>query len=549
MKNRPSLFANLFAIAFLALCTGPRDSWAAPTLQLGEKGILIENGSLKCTLSYPVPVNREKKKGKIQEKTASESGVTLKYEQGGQLEMQLANGEMVLKASAMPEDTAQLYFTMRLSTAAITNGTWQFDAKTGVFPTLAAEGQIFQGHAKKLLLSAASGEGFFIEMPASSFQQMMDLRQFQKKEFHWQCWLPFSAGGQPESVKIGSNSGTIASVTAAASPAAVAPPPVPSKAPTASNTDRQKFGQIMKWEEKKSGTRILKWREGKRAAFLLGFDDNGASHVNAVIPELEKRKMVGNFYINPGNGLWKKHEKLWEAAAKSPYVALHNHTYLHTGAQSVESFEEDVIKTNDIIYGITPHLMKPRIIGFRQPGGVLWKITKEETKGILSKLHMVNRPWLDGPPLSMKSLEEVIKPVETALANGETGFVDFHGVGGDSNSAPTEWFIALLDKLDEHRDQFWIADTVSWFKYQSERKSAEIKVLESDDSKVRVSLTCAADPTYYDLPLSVAVEVPASWKDCKVTQGSQSLQVRAAGGEVRFDALPGADEILITPQS
>ncbi len=521
---------------------------AAPDLKIGEQGVLIENGGVKCTLAFPVPVNEAKAKAKILEKTVSETGAILKYDGGAQIDLGIQNGEISMKASGMPADTWTLFFAMKVDIAPVVNGKWQFDSASGIFPVQETAGQIYQGNAKNFSMVSPVGPSVVLSLPSSAYQQLQDLRRFQVKAYYWQCWLPFPAGTQNLSIKISETSGEVASPNAATAAAPVSAPVAPAAAPKVPE-DRQKWGQLTGIpEEKKTGTRILKWKGGKQAAFLLGFDDCGVTHLTNVIPALEKRKMVGSFYVNPGSPQWKKHLPEWEEAAKNPYVVLCDHTFLHLGTQSVEELEADVVKTNAIIYALTPQLKNPRIIVFRTPGGVPWKVSAKERDAVLAKYHMVNRPWLDGPPLTMKSLPPVLATVDRALAKGETGFVDFHGIGGDGNSSPVEWFVALLDKLDEHRDQFWITDTVSWFQYQEERKKSQLKVLPSDVSQVRVGLTCSSDPAYYDLPLTLAVEVPASWKECKVTQGAKTWQATAAGGEVRFDVLPGADEIVVQPQ-
>jgi len=520
---------------------------AAPELKLGEQGVLITNGAMKCSLAFPVPVNQAKAKAKILEKTVSETGVILKYEGGGEIDLSVPNGEIAMKISDMPADTWTLFLTMKADTALVANGKWQFDSQAGIFPVQETPGQIYQGNARNLSMVPPAGPGIAFSLPSSAFQQLQDLRRFQVKAYYWQCWLPFPAATQNLSIKINEATGEGSSPgTAAAAPAST---PVAQAAAPKPAEDRQKWGQLNGIpEEKKTGTRILKWKDGKQAAFLLGFDDCGVTHLTTVIPELQKRKMAGNFYVNPGSPQWKKHLPEWEEAAKNPYVVLHDHTFLHLGTQSAEELEQDVVKTNAVIYALTPQLKNPRIIVFRTPGGVPWKVSAKDRDAVLAKYHMVNRPWIDGPPLTMKSLPPVLATVDRALAKGETGFVDFHGIGGDGNSSPVEWFTALLDKLDEHRDQIWITDTVSWFQYQEERRKSQLKVLQSDASQVRVGLTCSADPAYYDLSLTVAVEVPASWKECKVTQGAKTWRAMAAGGEVRFDVLPGADEIVVQPQ-
>lgn len=39
-------------------------------------------------------------------------------------------------------------------------------------------------------------------------------------------------------------------------------------------------------------TQILKWKDGKKGAFTLAFDDSAPSQLKNVVPELEKRKIV-----------------------------------------------------------------------------------------------------------------------------------------------------------------------------------------------------------------------------------------------------------------
>lgn len=46
-------------------------------------------------------------------------------------------------------------------------------------------------------------------------------------------------------------------------------------------------------------THIAPWRDDKRAPFVLMFDDSMPSHVNIVLPELKRRRLVGVFYVTP----------------------------------------------------------------------------------------------------------------------------------------------------------------------------------------------------------------------------------------------------------
>src|SRR2546426_1324490 len=59
-------------------------------------------------------------------------------------------------------------------------------------------------------------------------------------------------------------------------------------------------------------TTVLKWKDGKKAVFLLMFDDSAPTDIKNVIPELKKRGMTGTFYIVPGGGPFKAAQKAWE---------------------------------------------------------------------------------------------------------------------------------------------------------------------------------------------------------------------------------------------
>jgi hypothetical protein len=120
------------------------------------------------------------------------------------------------------------------------------------------------------------------------------------------------------------------------------------------------------------------------------------------------------------------------------------------------------------------------------------------------------------------------------------GYLVFHGVGGDWLVTPVEWFTALLDKLEQHRDDLWVTDCASWKKYTSERDTAEAKVVESNKNRIRLNLTDKMDPTLYDEPLTLSTKVPGDWKSCSVIQGQIKTTAAIHDGVVQYAAIPGA---------
>ncbi|MES2598272.1 MAG: polysaccharide deacetylase family protein [Verrucomicrobiota bacterium] len=292
-------------------------------------------------------------------------------------------------------------------------------------------------------------------------------------------------------------------------------------------------------------TQVLKWKDGKKAAFMLAFDDSAPSQLKNVVPELEKRQIVGNFYLVTGNKLYAALQRRWEAAAKSPYVAVANHTFTHKGVNDVAELDPELAKCNEVLYKMRPEHTPPYLLGFGKPGGVPWTVTPEEVNAALTKHHLCNRPPFAGPPINYKSAEQTIAVVDAAIAKGEMGHLDFHGVGEDWLVTPVEWFTALLDKLESVRDVVWITDVVSWHQYVTERDSAEVKPLKADAESISLELTCKADPKLYNLPLTLSTTVPADWKSCVVTQVSSSTTVTVQEGAVKYDALPGGGEIVL----
>jgi hypothetical protein len=292
-------------------------------------------------------------------------------------------------------------------------------------------------------------------------------------------------------------------------------------------------------------TQVLKWKDGKKAAFMLAFDDSAPSQLKNVVPELEKRKIVGNFYLVTGNGLYAALRLRWQVAAKSQYVFVANHTFTHKGVNNAAELEPELAQCNEVLYVLKPEGKKPRLFGFGRPGGVPWKVTPQEQAEALAKHQLCDRPPFAGPPINYKSAEATVAAVDAAIAKGEMGHLDFHGVGEDWLVTPVEWFTALLDKLEAVRDQVWITDVVSWHQYVTERSSAEIKSLKSDKDAISLEISCKADPALYDLPLTLSTNVPAEWKQSVVTQGSNSITVSVRDGAVQYDALPGGGEITL----
>ncbi|NLB69538.1 MAG: polysaccharide deacetylase family protein [Lentisphaerae bacterium] len=294
---------------------------------------------------------------------------------------------------------------------------------------------------------------------------------------------------------------------------------------------------------------ITKWKDGKKAVFMLEFDDSCVSHVKTAIPELVKRSMVGTFYINPGNGPYQSQKEAWEKKIpKMEGIVYANHTYKHKGAPSVEVLDEELALCNEAINKCFPNMKQPRLISFGQPGGVPWEISNEEKNKLLAKYNLIDRPPFFGYPFHLKTREDVLKLVDTAIEKGEMRHIDFHGVGADWHVTPTDIYIDLLDKLEANRDIVWITDPVSYHQYLTERNASELTVESKTANSVTFNLVCKTDSELYDLPLTIYAKIPAKWKSFTVTQNGAKVSSSISDGKLLFDVAPVNSKIVIKRQ-
>ena len=298
-----------------------------------------------------------------------------------------------------------------------------------------------------------------------------------------------------------------------------------------------------------SATTVSKWKDGKRAVYLLSFDDEAPSQLDNVIPALIARQIVGTFYVVTGNDLWSATKAQWDDAAKSPYVVLANHTYTHEGVNGAEELDNELEKNNEVIYGIYSDRPRPFLLSFGQPGGVPWNVTSEQQASALARHNLVERPPFKGSPMNYTTQEELVASVDDAIARGDLGYDDMHGVGGDWLATPVEWFSALLDKLEAEKGQLWIPDVTSYAKYLAERESAAVKIVRASANEIHVALSTKTDPVLYNFPLTLITNVPFGWTTAVVTQGSIKVKVPVINRTVMYDALPSAGDIVIVPFS
>lgn len=306
-------------------------------------------------------------------------------------------------------------------------------------------------------------------------------------------------------------------------------------------------------------TRVARWQDDKKAAFLLMFDDSWPSHWQVAVPELVKRGMIATFYINPGKGEYQKFKDKWETELWKQGMVYGNHTLTHKGAQNFDDADREISECNRLILASVPG-KTPRLISYGQPGVKTWNVTPAQMQQLFDKYHLIDRLEFKnhGAVYHWKTTAEMLALADKAIATNGLEYLIVHGVERidpkwsyqDFWALKQDIFLPLLDGLKERRDKgdLWITDHISAHQYERERDTATVKVLEASERRIRLELTCKADPQFYDFPLTLLTQVPSRWQQCQVTQGTNRTVCSAVNGVLRYPAQPDGQPMIIQPQ-
>jgi hypothetical protein len=321
---------------------------------------------------------------------------------------------------------------------------------------------------------------------------------------------------------------------------------------------------------------VMKFKGGRPAAFSMQFDDSIDCQAVFAIPEMNKRGLVGTFFVNPALDRYKRHAEVWEVVCPKYGHELANHTMHHAGAKDDEDAAYEIGECSRQIWKIYPNGSKLR--PFLSGGGTEWNCSRETRRALMRQYYLFSGMGgfrgAEGQPereegeapgragcAEGRENARCAKFAERALETGKWFQVGFHGIGEAWIVTSKEHFIELLDYLAAHRDQIWVATTGSVFKYTQERDAVDAITL-SDATETGFTLAVHCDeskvdtydltlPELYDEPLTVQVSVPDSWKRVQVVQGEGEPVVTETvdlDGRrcARVDVLPNVPAATVT---
>jgi peptidoglycan/xylan/chitin deacetylase (PgdA/CDA1 family) len=232
------------------------------------------------------------------------------------------------------------------------------------------------------------------------------------------------------------------------------------------------------------------WIPPYQGAISLTFDDGTPSHLEIVIPELDRRGMRGTFYLNPRGDedeaspkSWRKALEPWLPAARLGHE-MGNHTLNHPCSLNINidwapnlltmtlvEMEADLLEAQRRLSCMFPW---QKATSFAYP---CYETSLGRGLSRVSYIPLVARHFIAGRArgeqandpafcdlhsLSSMNVERqtsafLIGLAELALAQGRWAILTFHGISEGHLPVSQPDFIEFIDHLARRREQLWIA--------------------------------------------------------------------------------------------
>lgn len=269
--------------------------------------------------------------------------------------------------------------------------------------------------------------------------------------------------------------------------------------------------------------RIAKWDDGRTAALSIRFDDSHPTHLSKAVPILREYGFRGTFMVNPGPAEpgsrrvseFDRHRAAWEAVAKQGDHELANHSAHHRGASGDEDMDAEIGRAAEVIWELTSG--KSKLTALNLGGGTRWETTRT-LRHYLAKYHQFDA---SSGSLGMDDsyggrVAAFRRMLEQHIARGLWCRIHYHYLGDGLSSSEAN-FRAALDIAKEHQDELWIAGMADIHKYQAERGTAKLTLVQSTKRSLTFKLACTTDPNLYDQSLTLEIMSPPTWPAHQLT--------------------------------
>ncbi len=313
-------------------------------------------------------------------------------------------------------------------------------------------------------------------------------------------------------------------------------------------------------EEYAPSAEILAVKGGANGIVVLMHDDG----------DINSAKILDSLYAKYGikGDVAMVVSKLLQAGTTSPEVVtvnfwkqlintgrwnIVNHSYTHTWwGEDADALEKEIVTSQQILKNLftTRKVLTYAYPGFSANVGEIGKdlvyqaayeiignyyIGARDYEGRTTSLSGIN--WLDVNSCSIGEswASSAMNDIDSAIAGGKMAVVFMHRVVETETQAAADTSATTKAKMEEiiskissgvEEGKIWNAFFEEAILYLREAESSSVSV-SGDAEALRVTLTDTLEDSIYNYPLSVRIEVPASWLYAKVTQGDKNEYLTA----------------------
>lgn len=206
-----------FLLQAMLLCGLASAAWGqTASFTATNAGVRIEAGTFGTfVLTYPALNVGQPDPLKPVGQTIEGNKATVKYAGDARVEVTVgADGTVAYRFVNAPAAMKSYRMEMLIDFGFTEGGAWRMgDAKTVAFPKMKPEKpHLFQGNQSRFVLSNFEGKSLAFEIPAYSYEELTDNREWNWKIFNWMFIAPFDKNSPQGAVKIALSAGAGKSV-------------------------------------------------------------------------------------------------------------------------------------------------------------------------------------------------------------------------------------------------------------------------------------------------------------------------------------------------
>lgn len=329
--------------------------------------------------------------------------------------------------------------------------------------------------------------------------------------------------------------------------------------------------------------RIARWHGDAGAAASITFDDGTLDHYLLAAPELDRRGLTATFFVITGlmeRGTWDDGgtERLlfnWNQArslvARGHEIGSHSHSHPDLSALDFNRAEAQLLLSLQRLQ---------REISSQQGVTFAWPYWRSNAVGraLASRYYLAARSgaattprYLDSgiidarPHDSLRINALATRPVEDpqlwrqaaqqVVEAGGWAVLSLHGIDNDSiDPAAVGWqplplvlYRSILDYLVQRQSQneLWVAPFAAVVKYIERRDATTLRLRNLDAGRALFDIDCPLDPSLFDVPLTVVLQLPPFWQGAVISVDGDSPLKIALAGKVQVELPAHARQLVV----